>query len=81
MDGYPCLTCIAPFYQRLSLVCAAACICHGTHCRAAAPCLAPLCPSSHQATCLQTMYDYLIKASGYVEEMKVAFKGVRDEHE
>lgn len=39
------------------------------------PCLLP------QATCLQTMYDYLVKASGYVEEMKEAFKGIKEEHE
>lgn len=46
---------------------------------AAASCLAPR--PSVQATCLQTMYDYLIKASGYVEEMKDAFKDIRTEHE
>lgn len=34
-----------------------------------------------QATCLQTMYDYLIKASQYVDEMQAAFKGVREAHE
>lgn len=34
-----------------------------------------------QATCLQTMYDYLLKASQYVQEMKAAFGGVKEEHE
>jgi len=27
------------------------------------------------------MYDYLIKASQYVDEMQAAFKGVREAHE
>jgi hypothetical protein len=40
------------------------------------------CPSpSLQATCLQTMYDNLTKASGLIDEMKVGFKAVKDEHE
>lgn len=34
-----------------------------------------------QATCLQTMYDNLTKASGLIEEMRVGFKAVKDEHE
>lgn len=34
-----------------------------------------------QATCLQTMYDHLVTASSYVEEMKIAFKDVKEEHE
>ena len=33
-----------------------------------------------QATCLQTMYDHLVRASQYVNEMKAAFKGIQDEH-
>lgn len=34
----------------------------------------------HQATCLQTMYDYLMKASGYVDQMKDAIKAINEEH-
>lgn len=34
-----------------------------------------------QATCLQTMYDNLMKASGLIDEMKVGFKAVKEEHE
>ena len=43
-------------------------------------CVHVCCPCP-QATCLQTMYDNLMKASGLIDEMKVGFKAVKEEHE